>query len=158
MKKKLTRKELIHRTDRLRQVYARYDGAKKGGKEWYNRCVTCGKLLNVKKLQGGHFIPRGCYPLRWDERNVNSQCSRCNGFLNGAYISYSRWFIDKYGEDMFRHYTNIFELHKRGQTKPLTTAEIREEYNKWLGKGRELEKKVGPLFPKTWEKDLDFME
>lgn len=72
--KRLTRKELIHRTDRLRQVYARYDGAKKGGKEWYNRCVTCGRLLNVKKLQGGHFIPRGCYPLRWDERNVNAQC------------------------------------------------------------------------------------
>lgn len=153
---KLNRKELIKRTDRLRQTYARYEGAVKKRGTYYNVCITCGKVLPVKDLQGGHFIPRGCYPLRWDERNVHAQCRRCNGPLAGAYISYSRWFMDTYGIDMFKHYTNIFELHKRGQTPVVKMDELREEYNKWLDLGRKLEKKVGVLFPKGWQKELDF--
>lgn len=41
--KSLTRKELIKRLDCLRQTYARYEGARKRGGKWWNKCVTCGK-------------------------------------------------------------------------------------------------------------------
>lgn len=71
---KLTRSDIIKRLDRLRQTYARYDGAKKVKGEWVNTCVTCGKRLPCDKQNGGHFCSRTCYPLRWDKRNVNCQC------------------------------------------------------------------------------------
>lgn len=154
---KLTRKDLIHRLDRLRQTCARYEGAKKKKGTWYNTCVTCGSVLPVSKLQGGHFCSRTCYPLRWDERNVHPQCARCNLYKSGAYIEYSQWFIKEYGQDTFDTYVNTYKQWQRGELPAYKMDELRELYDKWLKKGRELEKKVDEkIFPASWEKASDY--
>lgn len=157
--KNLNRKELMKRLDRLRQTYARYENAKKKNGVWMNTCVTCGRPIRCDKANGGHFIGRGCIPLRWDKRNVHCQCPGCNLYRNGAYIEYSQWFINEYGQDVFDIYVNKYKSWKQGKLPALTMPELRELYNYWLKEGRELEKKVGQLFPKTWAPTApDFIE
>lgn len=156
---KLDRKALISRLDKLRQTYARYDGAKKRGGIWLNHCVTCGRVLPCDKQNGGHFIPRGCQPLRWDKKNVNCQCPSCNLWKNGSYLEYSQWFIKKYGQEEFDKYVNLYRDWRIGKIRPYKMDELRGQYDYWLKKGRELEKKVGPLFPRTWvEFGPEFLE
>ena len=156
---KLTRKELIKRTDRLRQTVARYEGAKKRGNYWLNRCITCGQVIRCDKANGGHFIPRGCLPFRWDEKNVHCQCVHCNLYKNGAYIEYSQWFIRTYGQDIFDSYVKQYKDWQQGKKATFKIDEIRAVYDKWLAEGRKLEQKIGPLFPKTWEPcGPDFIE
>lgn len=148
---KLTRKDLIKRCDKLRQTYARYEGAKKRNGIWVNTCVSCGKTIACDKANGGHFVGRTCYPLRWDERNVHCQCVHCNLYRNGAYIEYSQWFIKEYGEKVFNDYVEKSRAWQQGKLPALRMEELRSIHDEWLKKGRELEKKIGPLFPKTWK-------
>lgn len=149
--KSISRKDLIKRCDRLRQTCARYENAKKKKDVWWNTCITCGKLVRCDKANGGHFISRGCLPLRWDERNVHCQCVHCNLYRNGAYLEYSQWFIHTYGQEMFDKYVDQFKSWQAGNVPTLKMSEIKVIYDYWLNKGRELEKKTGPLFPKNWK-------
>lgn len=148
---KLDRKALVKRLDKIRQTIARYEDARKKNGTWVNTCVTCGKLVACDKANGGHFIPRACQPLRWDEKNVHCQCVHCNLYKNGAYIEYSQWFIDKYGQKEFDNYVEKYRNWQQGKIPAYKMDELRELYDFWLEKGRELEEKVGPLFPKTWK-------
>lgn len=149
---KITRKELTRRLDQLRQTCARYEGAKKVKGEWVNTCVTCGKTLPCNKQSGGHFIGRGCHPLRWDEKNVHCQCNGCNMFRNGAYIEYSQWFIKRYGLDTFNKYVDTYERWKAGKIPAFKMNELQQIYDYWLKEGRELEKKIGEKkFPASWD-------
>lgn len=149
--KKINRKDLIKRCDRLRQTIARYEGAKKKGGVWVNKCVSCGQTVRCDKANGGHFISRTCYPLRWDKKNVHCQCVQCNLYRNGAYLEYSQWFIQQYGQETFDRYVNDYRKWRAGKMSSLRIDEIRTIYDTLLREGRELEKKVGTLFPKSWE-------
>lgn len=150
----LNRKELIKRLDRLRQTSARYDGAFYKGNELFNRCITCGRILPIDKMDGGHFIPRGCQRLRWDICNVNCQCQYCNRFKDGAYIEYSQWFIKVYGEIKFNQFVETYKSSKAGKIKPYNITELRHIYNDWLRVGRDVEEKYKvKLFPKAWKEE-----
>lgn len=156
--KKLTRKELISRIDRLFQACRRFDGAKKKGDVWYNRCVTSDQVLPMSKIQAGHWIPRGCYATRWDPTNCNPQSAHDNLYKSGAYIEYSKWYLDKYGLEKYNQMIETYTLHKQGKIPPFSIQELRDFYNHWLKEGRALENKVGPLFPKSWALEIDFIE
>lgn len=67
-------KELVHRRDN-------------------NTCVSCGaRDLSGHNRHAGHFIPSAACGgfLRYDLRNVWTQCARCNMFLGGAGAEYTR--------------------------------------------------------------------
>lgn len=149
--KKISRSELIKRIDRLFQACRRYDGAWKKGGKWYNRCVTSGMVLPIEKIQAGHWIPRGCYATRWDPTNCNPQSAHDNLYKSGAYIEYSHWYIEKYGMEKYEQMIQTYNLHKQGKIPAYKMDELRELYDYWLKKGRELEKKTGPIFPKSWD-------
>lgn len=157
---KLDRKNLIKRCDKLRQTIARYEGAKKKGDVWLNTCVSCGQVVACDKANGGHFVSRSCYPLRWDKKNVHCQCVHCNLYKNGAYIEYSQWFIARYGQQTFEEYVELYKEWQSGKVRALRIDEIRNIYDDLLEEGRELEERVGrQLFPKTWSKIcLEFIE
>ena len=148
--KTLKRQELIKRIDRLFQACRRYDGAWKKHGKWYNRCVTSGKVLPIEQIQAGHWIPRGCYATRWEPTNCNPQSAHDNLYKSGAYIEYSHWYIEKYGMEQYEQMIQIYNLHKQEKIPAFKMSELREKYDYWLEKGRELEKKVGALFPKSW--------
>lgn len=153
----MTRRELEKRLDKLSQTVQRCEGMWKKDGVWVSRCVTCGKVcpcFGKNCIQGGHFIPRGVKATRWDARVVHSQCQRCNGFLSGNYIVYTKWFIDHYGFDTYKEFMEIYEAHKQGKARPHTLADIKQMYNYWLKRGRELEEKTGQqLFPKSWKEE-----
>ena len=66
-------------------------------------CCTCGAVKSWIRMDAGHFISRsagGVSGVYFDERNVNLQCKRCNGFKQGAAQEYREFIGKKYGEDM----------------------------------------------------------
>lgn len=151
-----TVKEMKKRLDKLAQTCCKWRGAYYRDGRWWNRCVTSNKILPMEgknSLQGGHFIPRGVIPLRWHPMNIHAQSPRDNGFRNGAYIEYSKFFIDTYGIDAYNDFMDIYGSYKRGEFHGYNVSEIAKMYNEWLDKGRDLEGKIGrQLFPKTWGK------
>ncbi len=77
------------------------------------RCITCGKVQEWKYTDAGHYIPRDCLKLRYDERNVNCQCKVCNVFKKGNYHIYSLKMIEKYGDDVLYELDEILKKSKR---------------------------------------------
>lgn len=64
-------------------------------------CVTCG---NYTELQCGHFLSRRFEPVRFDEKNANGQCLKCNKH--------------EYG-NQFQHGVIVDELHGKGTAEEL---------------------------------------
>jgi len=66
-----------------------------------NKCISCGKQRLVgKDWQAGHYIKAELCNIvvRYDEWNINSQCSTCNLWKRGNTIAYRLAMLNKYGE------------------------------------------------------------
>jgi len=87
MPKKPSRKTIITKLDNIFSQYIRL----RYSKNEISECVTCGKQDNWKKLQAGHFVSRKHYATRWDEDNVQVQCSGCNVFRYGEQYLFSKY-------------------------------------------------------------------
>jgi len=87
MPKKPSRKTIITKLDNIFSQYIRL----RYSKNEISECVTCGKQDHWKKLQAGHFISRKHYATRWDEDNVQVQCSGCNVFRYGEQYLFSKY-------------------------------------------------------------------
>ena len=94
MVKKLSRKTLVAKADKLFSEYVRLRDSSGG----YGECITCGKRLHYKDAHAGHFQKRKYYETRWDEENVNLQCSACNTFNDGEQYLYAKAVDLKYGD------------------------------------------------------------
>ena len=72
--------------------------------EWLFQCITCNRRVLFKDREGrfykhanaGHFQPETYSNLRYDETNVNAQCSVCNN-NQGEQVKYARALDLKYG-------------------------------------------------------------
>lgn len=65
-----------------------------------NICISCGKKnLIGNDWHAGHYIKAELcnMVIRYDEWNINSQCSHCNKWLRGNTIAYRNAMLDKYG-------------------------------------------------------------
>lgn len=61
-------------------------------------CISCGTRRTVQ-WEAGHFLSVGARPeLRYDPRNINLQCHRCNVQLSGNQAAYRIGLLDKIGE------------------------------------------------------------
>lgn len=68
-----------------------------------NICTSCKKRgLKGRNWNAGHFYSDTECSLvyRFDERNLNSQCSYCNKYLHGNYPKYRKAMLSKYGESV----------------------------------------------------------
>ena len=64
-------------------------------------CISCDKQFPWNKnLHAGHFIGKAnnTYRTRWDEKNVQPQCARCNSFLEGNKYLFGLMLNKKHGE------------------------------------------------------------
>lgn len=62
------------------------------------RCITCREFKPVRLMHAGHYLSAGHNPaVRWNEFNVNGQCSHCNTFLHGNISKYIDGMREKYG-------------------------------------------------------------
>jgi hypothetical protein len=96
MAKKPARKTIITKLDNIFSQYIRL----RYSKDEISECVTCGKQDHWKKLQAGHFISRKHYATRWDEDNVQVQCSGCNVFRYGEQYLFSKYLGTELSEDL----------------------------------------------------------
>ena len=95
----------------------------------YCSCVSCDKPIHFTESDAGHFIGRQHLSTRWDERNVNSQCRKCNRFEYGRQYEYSLTL----GEDLSDEL-----LQKSRQTMKLMEHEYQEIFETYRDKLKEL--------------------
>lgn len=84
--RKISRKGLINKLDRIFSEYIRKRDANKKG---ICKCITCQREFMWNELDAGHFISRKEMNTRWDERNVAAQCHYCNRFRFGEQFKFS---------------------------------------------------------------------
>ncbi len=58
-------------------------------------CISCGAQIT----EAGHYYSQGHHSaLRFNETNVNGQCTRCNRFLHGNLINYRHGLVKRYNQ------------------------------------------------------------
>ena len=87
--KKYTLSQLKKKLDTVFSLYIR---TRDGG-----RCITCGKVDEIKKMQCGHYVSRSNLATRWSEKNCSTQCVGCNVFKHGNMDEYALKLKKKYG-------------------------------------------------------------
>ncbi len=78
-------------------------------------CISCGQF---KPLQAGHYFPvQGYDGLRFDEFNVNGECSGCNCFDQAHLIYYGENLLEKIGWDDFEVLKERAKEYKKSGNK-----------------------------------------
>jgi hypothetical protein len=102
----------------------------KGTDPDYAMCCSCGWVQHWKKMDAGHYISRGYKSILYDERNVNAQCKRCNGFKQGNASDYRKFLINKYSEEVVEELEAL--KFKIRQYRPPELEEMIETYKEKL--------------------------
>ena len=76
----------------------------------YCQCISCDKPIHFTESDAGHFISRGKLATRWDERNVNAQCRKCNRFEYGRQFEYSLKIGTELAEQLLQDSRALFKL------------------------------------------------
>lgn len=90
------------------------------------RCISCGELKRVTEAENGHYIPRSQTALRWDLRNCNLECLKCNRFDQDHLKGYRLNLIKKIG------LTEVQELEALKNTTTKLSDNDKEELLKQL--------------------------
>jgi hypothetical protein len=96
--KPLNRKGAINRVQNIVNKHARLRDC--GGIDGGTNCISCSVYKPYSELDGGHFIAKTSSAIRFDERNINAQCIKCNRYLSGNGRHYLRGMIAKYGQEI----------------------------------------------------------
>lgn len=89
--------KLILELDKEFSIFIRKRAADKNG---IAKCFTCGKMNYWQKMDCGHYVSRTYYGTRWDEKNCQCQCKRCNIFSEGKKDVFAVRLQEKYGNDI----------------------------------------------------------
>lgn len=123
-RKSQIKKDLMSKSDYikiLQQLVNRYVRQRDG-----NFCISCNKEVQGK-IDAGHMFSVGNYPsVRFDLRNINSQCIRCNQYNGGSLLEYRKYLIEKIGLIEFEDLE--FKAHQNRQFDISEIKEMIEEY------------------------------
>lgn len=98
------------------------DSLKTTGSLDYCMCISCGKVKEFAEIQAGHYVAVGQSSLlRFNEENINGQCSGCNCWGHGMLAEYTINIDKKYGKD-----TALMLLNKKHIDKKWSRAELLE--------------------------------
>ena len=98
-------------------------------------CISCQKEIKNKR-DSGHYFSVGGYPsVRFDLRNINSQCINCNQFNGGNLIEYRKHLINKIGQNEFDELDRL--AHQKRQ---YTIDEIKDLIKEYKEKIKQIEK------------------
>lgn len=92
-KSKLSRSKVVKKLDAVFSRFIRFRDCDKHG---IVTCPLCGVKMPRKKAQNMHFISRKNMKYRFDEDNCHAWCQRCNVTLNGNYIEYTLYMVNRY--------------------------------------------------------------
>lgn len=134
--------------DTVFSLYIRYrDSSKQANGDWYGNCITCNKRIPFKiydmtrgkyvingQCHAGHFMSRRYMSTRYDEENVNLQCTGCNTFNSGEQYKYSINVDLKYGDGTA---AKLAQLAR--QTRKFKSFELEELIDYYKGLVKEYE-------------------
>jgi len=85
---------------KLDKIFSEYIRLRDSDYKGNCKCISCGKEAPAfgGSTHAGHLFSRRYLSIRFDEKNVNSQCSYCNTFLNGNQLLAARGVENKWGE------------------------------------------------------------
>lgn len=99
----------------------------------FAQCISCNRIKEIncsydlKEFHAGHYFLENKYAsVRFDTRNINGQCQRCNRRLSGNLSEYKIALIDKIGLDEFE------QLEKDKNKIKIYTFQELENLNKWF--------------------------
>ena len=97
-------------------------------------CVSCGSPL-VGKYDAGHFFSAGGHgSVRFDLRNIHSQCVFCNQHLHGDLYNYHKELLKRIGSEEF----NKLEQRSKGVHKH-DKEELKQLIKEFKQKCKEIE-------------------
>ncbi len=103
----------------------------------YAKCISCGRVLPVSQLDGGHYIGRRHTSTELESDNVQPQCRQCNRFLAGDAVAYRIGLIKKLGVERVERLESLLESK---DSKKKTSKEYEELAKKYRKELRELQK------------------
>ena len=133
--RKTSKGSLETRLDIVFALYIRLRDAMDGG---FTRCISCGRVLPFSQLQCGHFFSRSHLATRWDERNCNAECVRCNCFDGNHLEGYRESLVAKIGGE---EYENLCALSRT--ERKWSDAELRELIRHYTAEARRLGRDKG---------------
>ena len=85
---------------KLDKIFSEYIRKRDSDYKGNCKCISCGKEYPAfgGSTHAGHLFSRRYLSIRYDEKNVNSQCNYCNTFLNGNQILAARGVENKWGK------------------------------------------------------------
>jgi len=95
-------------------------------------CISCGKTIHFSESDAGHFISRKYLITRYDERNVNLQCRKCNRFEYGRQYEYSIALGQELSQELLQTSRSMVKY---------TDADWQEIYKEFNDKLNEIKKK-----------------
>lgn len=113
-----------------------------------NICISCGKVITkTRDHHAGHFAKAELckLPYRYDERNINSQCSYCNLHLRGNTIEYRHGMIQKYGIIITEEIENNYKKSPNIDFNPRSFLEEKIDYYKSINNLSKPYEKTRPL-------------
>tara|TARA_R110002020_G_scaffold199798_1_gene401692 strand:+ start:3379 stop:3786 length:408 start_codon:yes stop_codon:yes gene_type:complete len=122
MPKKISRKGLINKLDRIFSEYIRKKNADKKG---FVTCITSGNKHHYSEVDAGHFISRKEMSTRWHEDNVWPQSRFDNRFRYGRQYVYSLA-LEKKKPDLPKY---LYNLSKK--TVKYSVSDLEEMVDKY---------------------------
>lgn len=80
------------------------------GKNGIGNCISCGSPIQWNNCDAGHFISRNRLSTRYNERNVNAQCKKCNRFESGRQFEHGIAIDRKYGSKTAELLLNLSKM------------------------------------------------
>ena len=93
--------------------FSRFIRLRDADNDGMGRCITCGRINEVKYMDCGHFIKRQHTATRFNEFNCQLQCKHCNAFEQGRDVEFREAIVRKYGESTVL----LLESSKRSNSK-----------------------------------------
>jgi len=83
---------------KLDSIFSKYIRMRVSCADGFGVCFTCGTSRHWSEVDAGHFQSRMKMSTRWDERNVQFQCKRCNMTNGGQQYVFGIRLDEVYGE------------------------------------------------------------
>lgn len=90
-------KTLKAKLDKVFSLFIRTRDSKEFNFEYF-KCISCGEIKPYAQADCSHYYGRTILATRFDEKNCNSGCRKCNRFMEGNRQGYAQGLIRKYGE------------------------------------------------------------
>ena len=104
--------------DKLDRIFSEFIRLRDSDSNGYCRCISCGAVHHWKDVDCGHYVNRSHMATRYDERNCNAQCRKCNRFDEGNNIGYTKGLIAKYGDKVIDElYVKKYSISKMSKAE-----------------------------------------